>query len=68
MTTENEELWIKNERDHAEIKASIAMIQATVNKTMDIIPLIFKWCVFPLIIVLGTIIGADQILTRLAGG
>jgi hypothetical protein len=62
------ELWIKNEADHATISAKLDALQITVGKTMDIIPVIFKWCVFPLIAILGGTLGAERILTKFFGG
>ena len=54
----------KNEKEHAEIKTLIAEVKQRADIGATLIPLIFRWCVFPLIVILGGIIGVDRVLQR----
>ena len=72
--TENE-LWIKNEAEHQEIRSEIMNGLTTLSSKLDtmeralsITPLIIKYICFPLIITLGLPFGIKELLPMFTMG
>ena len=65
MVMTEQELWRvyqeKNNADHAMIKQRLDDLAAMSN----IVPLVFKWVVFPLILVLGGALGVERVFSAL---
>ena len=60
------ELWIKNEKEHIELKKAVEDNTAAVEqlrKVADITPMLIRWVIFPLVSILATVFGAERVIT-----
>jgi hypothetical protein len=62
-----QELWLKNERDHSELKADLVDIKESLAARGDVATLIINRVCLPLILSLSAIIGTDRILSKFLG-
>lgn len=62
------ELWTQNQADHAKIKEDISEIKesvAALKGAQSMLQPLLKFVVLPLILVVGTLVGAAELITKM---
>jgi len=56
-------LWVRNEKEHQELKLQLADLAHSVA----LIPLLVKWVIFPLVVILGLPLGVERVIPLFKG-